>query len=300
MRTSKIGILAVLFIGLTALTQSCYKYDPIKDKLNQKPQDNGPVDDLCPPSPEGVGEFDLRLSFETWQNDTENPLPRGEGGFANEFWGSSSNVGFDFVIDKVLPYPVTRTNEGYQGSAVRMLSRPGFRMQNMGSHIIPASIFSGKVDAYKLLSAPLESTLFGRSIKQRPLKLSGYYSYKAGPKLIKGDSDQAIPMEGVDECSIAAVFFEAGKGVEFLNGTNLYTHPHVISIARMRAGNSEGWKRFELDFVPIPGKTVDLKNKRYKIAFAFASSARGDEYIGAIDSELLLDELELKLSTSND
>ncbi len=288
-------LLAVLIA--TASLSACYGYDPIKDKLNQLnnslQNDNG---ETAPSTPEGLTTFDLTFSFEQWP-DVDAALPAGEAGFSSTFWASASNDGFKAIPNQVLPYPVTPAAEGYEGRCVRMLTRPGMKFAGMGSYLVAASLFSGKVDISQLVLAPLEATYFGHIVHQRPVRMRGYYRYTAGPKLIDGSVGPDAMLEGRDSCTIAGIFYEVTLERPYLNGKNLYTAPSIVALARMKTDDTDGWQPFDLVFQTVGNTPVDLTKKKYRLALVFASSARGDEYIGAVDSELLIDELTLTLTT---
>lgn len=294
-RFPTIGIPLIFVLG--ALLSGCYGFDPIKDKQNKlKEELNNGGSETSPTPPEGQSVFDVRFSFEKW-SDTTPALPLGEGGFSSSFWASASNEGFKAMPNPTLPYPVTLADEGYQGRCVRMLTRPGIKVYGMGSYLVAASLFSGKVDVSKLISAPLEATYFGHRVRQRPIRLRGYYRYKAGSKYIDGSIGPDAVLEGKDQCTIAGVFYEVTEDTPYLNGKNLYTAPSIVSIAKVIANDTDGWQPFDLTFRSVGNKVVDLANKQYRLALVFSSSSRGDEYIGSVDSELLVDEVTLTLTT---
>lgn len=289
-----LSILAILSFG--TILSGCYGYDPIKEKQNQNQEQNDTNEDISPSAPDGQSVFDVHFSFQKW-SDTTPTLPVGEGGFPSDFWASASNEGFNAIPSHDLPYPVTLEENGYKGHCVRMLSRPGKKVFGFGSYLVAASLFSGSIDVSKLISSPLEATHFGREVRHRPLRMRGYYRYKGGPQLIDGSGSVITELEGKDQCTIAGVFYEVPEDKTYLTGKNLYTDEAVISIARMITGDTDGWQPFDLTFKTVNPKPLDFKNKRYRLALLFASSSRGDEYIGAINSELFIDEVVLTLTS---
>ncbi|MDO4671691.1 MAG: PCMD domain-containing protein, partial [Porphyromonadaceae bacterium] len=184
-----------------------------------------------------------------------------------------------------------------KGSAVSIESRPGKITAGMGKYLVAGSLYSGEARVNKFLSKPLESTLFGQPIEEIPVKLSGYYKYKSGPKYINGETDAPYPNKK-DQGTIAVVFYEAPDLDFFLDGNNLYTDKHIIAYKQhfVDDSNWDEWTPFEID-IPVTNKdlykSIDFLAKKYKIAIVFSSSRRGDQFLGAVGSLLLIDEITL-------
>ena len=116
-----------------------------------------------------------------------------------------------------------------------------------------------------------------------PTYLAGYYKYKAGDQFTEGGK----PVEGKhDICDIYAIMYETSVSVPTLDGTNAFTSPNLVSMARIKdAKETDEWTYFKLPFITLPGK--------YNISIVFTSSLEGDHFNGAIGSTLLIDEAEL-------
>lgn len=90
----------------------------------------------------------------------------------------------------------------------------------------------------------LRATKFGVPFTHIPTSFKGYYKYKAGEVFtVKGE-----PVSGrKDICDIYAVFYETDDKVKSLDGTNVFTSPNLISIARIsNAKETEQWTEFNL------------------------------------------------------
>ena len=127
-----------------------------------------------------------------------------------------------------------------------------------------------------------------------PTYLAGYYKYKAGDQFTEGGK----PVEGKrDICDIYAIMYETSVSVPTLDGTNAFTSPNLVSMARIKdAKETDEWTYFKLPFTTLPGKFIDkekLTMGKYNISIVFTSSLEGDHFNGAIGSTLLIDEAEL-------
>ena len=130
--------------------------------------------------------------------------------------------------------------------------------------------------------------------------LAGYYKYKAGDKF----TEEGKPVDGKrDICDIYAIMYETSESVPTLDGTNAFTSPNLISMARIDdAKETDEWTYFKLPFNMLTGKYIDkekLLEGKYNVAIVFTSSLEGDHFNGAIGSTLLIDEVELIYRSEN-
>lgn len=80
------------------------------------------------------------------------------------------------------------------------------------------------------MSNPLKATKFGLPFRHIPTYLAGYYKYKAGDQFTEGGK----PVSGKrDICDIYAIMYETSESVPTLDGTNAFTSPNLVSIARI-------------------------------------------------------------------
>lgn len=265
-----------------------------------------------PPAPEPPKEewVETLFAFEHWAKPHskayyELPLLSEDEDPSQSYWVSASCEGYAFIpfgVKNTDPktYPLLRM-EGYKDNAVLLRSIKGFRLFGMGTNIIAGSLYSGKVDKSKMTTAPLQSTLFGQPwANGMPTELKVYYQYRSGAKVIHGEG-KALPADlpTHDRGSISAVLYETTTNATPLDGTNLTTDLRIVArVYQMIEPTDEaaGWQELVLKFelqAGVSAESIDFKNKRYSLAIVASSSALGDKYIGAVGSELRLDELRI-------
>ena len=172
-----------------------------------------------------------------------------------------------------------------------------------GKGIIAGALYAGTLDAGSMMMKPLESTKFGQPVFAIPLSIKGYYQWLPGDKLVDGTKGNKA-IDGQDEATIACVFYDTTSDDTPLNGTNLYTDPRILAKVQLHPKpTKEGaWTSFEtkLEIVDEAAyKQIDLQKGKYHMALIFSSSARGDEFIGAIGSRLRIDDLVVTLGLPN-
>lgn len=141
-------------------------------------------------------------------------------------------------------------------------------MANMAPNITAGSLFMGSFELNA--AAPLKSTKFGVMHEGKPLKFSGWYKYTPGETFY--DKDANIVEGKVDECDIYAVLYEVEDESFVLDGESIkQADAPIVMRAGIESGNATDWKRFDLDFKEVNGKSYD-PNKMYKIAFICTSS----------------------------
>lgn len=83
----------------------------------------------------------------------------------------------------------------------------------------------------------METTEFGILYDQKPLSVTGYYKYKAGPEYY--DNKEPMP-DGKDSMAISAVLYEVEeRDRKPLYGDNIYTSDKVVASAMLSSG--EKW-----------------------------------------------------------
>lgn len=216
---------------------------------------------------------------------------------------ASGNAGYALtgVAKKADEYPTFQSSEGKSGKCLQLVTRStGFFGELVGMPIAAGNLFIGSFDVTNAMSKPLEATKFGLPFYHVPTYLSGKYKYHSGAQFTEGGK----PTNGKrDICDIYAIFYETTEKVTTLDGTNAFTSPNLISVARINnAKETDEWTAFKLPFVPRPGKFIDgdkLRAGKYNISIVFSSSLEGDHFNGAIGSTLLIDEVELLYSSEN-
>ena len=216
---------------------------------------------------------------------------------------ASGNAGYAMTgVPKTADdYPTFQIADGKEGKCLSLVTRStGFFGQLMGMPIAAGNLFIGSFDVNNAMSYPLQATKFGLPFRYVPTYLAGYYKYKAGDKF----TEEGKPVDGKrDICDIYAIMYETSESVPTLDGSNAFTSPNLVSIARIdNAKETDEWTYFKLPFITRPGKFIDkekLRDGKYNVAIVFTSSLEGAYFNGAIGSTLLIDEVELVYHTEN-
>lgn len=210
---------------------------------------------------------------------------------------ASGNAGYAMTgVPKTADdYPTFQTTNGKTGKCLALVTRStGFFGQLMGMPIAAGNLFIGSFDVGNAMSSPLKATKFGLPFRHVPTYLAGYYKYKSGDTYTEGGN----PVSGKrDICDIYAIMYETSASVPTLDGTNAFTSPNLVSIARIdNARETDEWTYFKIPFIALPGRLIDkekLAAGKYNISIVFTSSRDGGNFNGAIGSTLLIDEAEL-------
>ena len=216
---------------------------------------------------------------------------------------ASGNAGYAMTgVPKTADdYPTFQIANGKTGKCLSLVTRStGFFGGLMGMPIAAGNLFIGSFDVGNAMSNPLKATKFGLPFRHIPTYLAGYYKYKAGDQFTEGGK----PVSGKrDICDIYAIMYETSESVPTLDGTNAFTSPNLVSIARIDdAKETDEWTYFKLPFNMLAGKYIDkekLTAGKYNVAIVFTSSLEGDHFNGAIGSTLLIDEVELIYRSEN-
>ena len=162
------------------------------------------------------------------------------------------------------------------------------------------NIFIGEFVSRQAATFPRLATKFGlQLVTEVPVKLEGYYKYKAGETFI--DINKVEHPELHDMADIYAVVYEAypegsDKFVP-LNGDDVLSSDRIVLMARIdEPGEPEEWTFFSEPFKPVGNKTISeemLRENKYAIAIVCTSSRDGAYFNGAIGSVLYVDELKV-------
>lgn len=213
---------------------------------------------------------------------------------------ASGNPGFKIAMPNasIADYPTVQYAEGKVGKCVKMETRTTGSLGAMVNMPIAAgNLFLGNFNIGPALSNPLGATRFGTPFYSKPVRLTGYYKYKAGEKFYENGEYTSRK----DIFNIYAFFYETTEDVETLDGTLPklnYEHPNMVALALIsNPHETDKWEYFNIPFdYDRYGKTIDkakLAAGKYKLGITFASSKNGDTFEGAPGSTLLIDEVEL-------
>lgn len=208
---------------------------------------------------------------------------------------TNANEGYDYTGVKTAAddFPTSPAPNGVIGNCVKLTTKStGDLGKQLQMYIAAGNLFTG---SFKIvIPEVVKATKFGVPFTHVPTALKGYYKYKSGAQFTVGG--EVVPGKK-DICDIYGVFYETDDYVNTLDGTNIFTSPNIISVARISdARETEQWTEFNIPFVQKPGKTVDyqkLIDGKYNVAIVFSSSIRGDYFEGAVGSTLYIDEVEL-------
>lgn len=215
---------------------------------------------------------------------------------------ASGNPGYALtgVAKNADEYPTLQSQEGKSGKCLKLVTRStGFFGGLVGMPIAAGSLFIGSFDVSIATSSPLKATRFGLPFYHVPTYLSGQYKFRSGNQF----TEAGTPVPGKrDICDIYAIFYETTENAPTLDGTNAFTSPNLISVARItNAKETDEWTEFKLPFLSRPGKFIDrekLQAGKYNVSIVFASSREGERFNGAIGSTLLIDEAELQYNAT--
>ena len=218
----------------------------------------------------------------------------------NTYWASASNQGYTLLSSSPTDFPVVplEVNGEAQGAVIRSIK--GFYFFGFGTNVIAGALYTGQVDTKHLVANPLESTLFGQPyFSGLPELVDFTYQYKAGEKVIHGQ-DKQVELPSEDRASVSAVFYEVTDDASYLNGQTLQTDPRIVAKGYVELAPTTPageWQSYRLHLQPVDDAryaAVDMAKKKYRLALVFSSSFRGAEYIGAVGSELRLQQVTIK------
>lgn len=220
-----------------------------------------------------------------------------DGTLANDW--ANGNEGFMMSMGSAKPedYPSSPLLEGYDGHALRLVTRDTGAFGIMAKKRLAAgSFFLGTFHVKEALLDAMRATHFGVPFDRQPIELTGYYRYTPG-KTFQDKDGHAV--EGrTDEGSIYAVLYrnhdDQGNAVT-LYGNDVKTSPQIIAIADMGSVHAtDRWVAFKQPFNYTSDIDYDLlANRGYNLAIVFSSSSEGDLFEGAIGSELCIDKVQV-------
>lgn len=216
---------------------------------------------------------------------------------------ASGNGGFAIVGGKATPeeYPTAPFDNGYEDKAVKLTTRStGEAGKIFKMPIAAGNLFTGSFNTNVATKRPLEATHFGDGpycvVSKKPIVLTGYYQYTPG-NTITNKAGEVVP--GIDQGDIYAVLFRNTKadGTPFyLDGSNVKTSDQIVALALVGPFDKTegGWQKFSENFKYIANFDPQvLANGGYSMAVVFTSSTGGAEFVGAVGSELLIDEVKV-------
>lgn len=256
-------------------------------------------------------EMPFTYDFETLSSDNpyhkfteDNPS---SGTIIRRLELASGNPGFELTKMAKAPdgYPTVQVNGGVDGGkCVKLETKDTGSFGSMVKMYIAAgNLFIGSFEVGQALSGnAMKATHFGFPFFYYPLRLEGWYKYKAGPTF----PSKGKPVEGrKDECDIYGVLYETDDNVQFLDGSTSLNSPNIVALARniKELPETDIWKQFNFKFEPQNGKSIDpdkLGKGIYKLAIVFSSSVDGAKFEGAVGSTLYIDKVTIAHTSNPD
>lgn len=256
-------------------------------------------------------EMPFTYDFETLSSDNpyhkfteDNPS---SGTIIRRLELASGNPGFELTKMAKAPdgYPTVQVNGGVDGGkCVKLETKDTGSFGSMVKMYIAAgNLFIGSFEVGQALSGnAMKATHFGFPFFYYPLRLEGWYKYKAGPTF----SSKGKPVEGrKDECDIYGVLYETDDNVQFLDGSTSLNSPNIVALARniKELPETDIWKQFNFKFEPQNGKSIDPDKSGkgiYKLAIVFSSSVDGAKFEGAVGSTLYIDKVTIAHTSNPD
>lgn len=226
-------------------------------------------------------------------------------------WGSgnpsfSLTLSFGGGVKEPESYPTKTTTEAHSGAKAALLETKltGSFGAMVKKPIAAGNLFIGSFDTGPVLTDPLSATQFGLPFNQIPVALEGYYKYAPGANVT---DENLKPVNMKDSCDIYAVFYnrkklmaaepDPKKRVSYLTGHNILNDPSIVAVARLENGGGTGDNGFVKFVLPFkysgPVVESDVTNLDYSIAIVMSSSKYGDNFIGAVGSKLIVDDLKI-------
>lgn len=227
-------------------------------------------------------------------------------------WGTTNDgvMSIKYMVASVpgvnIPYPVASytmdVKEGTKAVSIKTLHTyieyGGMDMNEMMGGMIPyvtaGSLFQGIFDTD--LNDIMNSTKFGVPFNsKKPFAFRGWYKYTPG-KVYYSNKNKVLDIQ--DKCAIYALLYEeeidskTNQNIP-LNGTTIKDSKRIVMKATLKDGGERAeWTRFDLRFEPVEGRAYD-RTKKYYMTFVCTSSFDGDNYNGAPDSHLIIDDFEI-------
>lgn len=233
----------------------------------------------------------LKFSFEDWETGDKNDdlLPK-------ELWASSA-AGASLLGGTLLKQEV---NEDGSFAAKLITFEYPKNPNSLIPKITAGSIFIGTFDVIPaIMGDRLSCTKFGLPVATvglngQPVRLKGMYKYQAGETYLDAsDYTNVVETGDVDKGSIVAVLYKAkdAEGNEVtLTGHDVNTSEYIVGFASIITENAAEYVPFDVEFTYNNGYDPEGE---YKFAIVCSSSKDGDQFKGAGNSTLIVDELEV-------
>lgn len=251
-----------------------------------------------------IGSIQIKWSFDEWAlaGTEKYPYPI----LTDATW-NNANSGVVTAIMGGIPidrYPTDKTTDCIKGEygASLQTKKGGKVLGFVNIPIFAGNLFRGDFKV-KSISNPLTALELGRNHPKeigKPVTFKGYYKYSPGPQMT---DKKGNPIPGTDEMSVYAAIFRVTKGApadkEYLDGSTILTSERVVARAEWVPGGEgiiekpaiNGFTEFSIPFKYTNSLNYDQYD--YRLTLVCSSSKDGNLYVGAVGSELIVDEFEI-------
>ena len=238
-------------------------------------------------------ELDKNGSYHVWYGVEENSI-------SYDQW-STGNPGFKLSKSKSPydDYPSVGVPEGgIDGGPYLKLETKDTGSFGMMANcpFASGSLFIGTFDVANALKDPMAATCFGLPFKHKPIKVTGWYKFKAGEQFL---DRKKHPVDRVDQPDAYCVMYRnqdaEGNQVK-LYGDDVLSSSAIVGLARISGViETDEWTAFEmpLDYTEELDEEL-LENNGYSMTISFASSIEGASFEGAPGSIFCVDNVTIE------
>lgn len=211
------------------------------------------------------------------------------------------NPGFKLSKSSAKPmdYPtVPAVGQGVDGGAclklVTMDTGAFGRMVNM--RIAAGNFFIGTFDVANALKDALAATRFGLPFAHKPVKMTGYYKFKAGERFQDKKGNAVDRIDQPDAYCILYRNTDAEGNRVLLNGADVLTNPNIVGLGRISGVvETNEWTPFEIPVVYTEELDDELlADFGYSMTICFSSSIEGAYFEGAPGSTFYVDKVKVE------
>lgn len=168
------------------------------------------------------------------------------------------------------------------------------RMVNM--RLAAGNLFIGTFDVANALKDAMAATRFGLPFKHKPVKVTGWYKFKAGERF---QDRKGNAVDRVDQPDIYCVMYrnqDADGNQVLLYGDDVLTSPAIVGLARITGVvETDEWTSFEMSLNYTTELDSELlENNGYSMTISFASSIEGASFEGAPGSVFCVDNVTIE------
>ena len=238
-------------------------------------------------------ELNSTSKYHVWYGVEENSISYNQ-------W-ASGNPGFNLSKSsaEVDEYPTVGIKTGGVdgGPYLKLETRDTGRFGEMvNMRLAAGNLFIGTFDVANALKDAMAATRFGLPFKHKPVKVTGWYKFKAGERF---QDRKGHEVDRVDQPDIYCVMYrnqDAEGNQVLLYGDDVLTSPAIVGLARITGVvETDEWTAFEMTLNYTEEIDNDLlENNGYSMTISFASSIEGASFEGAPGSIFCVDNVSIE------